>query len=389
MYTSKIHPLPKEKFEDLANKYYKHCVSIYLPMYKSGKEQNENLGPANLKSCLNKVHKALSEYQLRDEEIVDYLKPIEKLIADRELWRNPSNGLAIFLDEKGLSYYSLPIPFEKKIYVANNFYLTPLFPLYYTNGNYYILELSQDYVKLYEASKFGLEDLKIKNFAPTQLEKAVGFDFRQKMLQFRSGQDAFSSGTFHGQGEGKDEEKKELITFFRAIDKGLQQEIKNKNVPLVLACVNQLFATYKQVNTYPNLFEKNISGDPEFINKTELHKESWNLMQEYFETTKNNKLNQFTELYNTPKISYQINEIIPAAVNGKIDTLFVDQENDLFGVYTKENGHLNLNDKKEIQNGSLINLASINTFLKGGEVYLLEPHEMPEQGRSLNAIFRY
>lgn len=389
MFTSSNHPLPKEKFENLAKNHSKHCVSIYLPMDKKGKEQNEHLAQANLKNCLNNIQKTLSTYQMRNEEIVNYLKPIENLIANIELWRNPSQGLAIFLDEKGMSYYPLPIHFETKTYVASNFYVTPLIPLYYNSEEYYLLELSQDYVRLYEASKFGLNNLHIESFAPDNLEKAVGFDFRQKMLQFRSGQDAFSSGAFHGHGEGKDEEKKELFTYFRAIDKGVQQAIENKSAPLVLACVNELFDAYKHANTYPNLFEKNVSGDSEFKNKTNLHQESWSVIEEYFEKTKKKKLHQFNELYNTPKISYQINEIIPAAVDGKIDTLFVDKNTDLFGVYNEVSRHLILNDHKEIQNGSLVNLASINTFLKGGEVYLLDTHEMPEQGRLFNALFRY
>ncbi len=389
MYTSNIHPLPREKFEILAKKHGKRCVTIYLPMHKKGKEQNEHLAQANLKKCLTNVRKLLTTYQICDEEIVNYLKPIEKLIANIELWRNPSKGLPIFLDQKGLSYYTLPISFKTKIYVASNFYVTPLIPLYYNTTIYYLLELSQDYVKFYEASKYGLTDLNIKSFAPNKLEKAVGFDFRQKMLQFRTGHNIFSSGAFHGHGEGKDDEKKELFTFFRAIDKGIKQALKNKSAPLVVACVNRLFDTYKQVNTYTNLYIKNISGDPEFKNKSILHKESWELIQNYFEKTKKAKLNQFTEMYNTPKVSYQINEIIPAAVDGKIDTLFVSKNTDLFGVYNTENRHLILNDKKEIQNGSLINLASVNTVFKGGEVYLLDAEDMPEHGKILNALFKY
>ena len=122
MYTSVFHPLPIKTFETLAANHYLHCVSIYLPMYKKGKEQNEHLAQETLKKCIKIVHKTLKEYQLSDPEISTYLKPIGTLIANIELWRNPSEGLAIFLDKKGLHYYTLPIAFETKTQVANSFY---------------------------------------------------------------------------------------------------------------------------------------------------------------------------------------------------------------------------------------------------------------------------
>ncbi|HSQ46218.1 MAG TPA: hypothetical protein VLM44_04775, partial [Lutibacter sp.] len=93
------HPLPKPIFEKLANTHGLHCVSIYLPMHKDGKEQNLRLAQATLKQCIRKVQTDLERHEMDSQEIKKYLKPIEALIADIELWRNPSNGLAIFLDK--------------------------------------------------------------------------------------------------------------------------------------------------------------------------------------------------------------------------------------------------------------------------------------------------
>ena len=389
MNTSKFHPLPIKTFETLAANHSVHCVSIYLPMNKKGKEQNEHLAQETLKQCIKDVHKTLQKYQLSNAEIVTYLKPIETLIADVELWRNPSEGLAIFLDKKGFHYYILPIPFLAKTQVASSFYLQPLLPLFEEETMYYLLELSQDYVKLYEASAYGLTNLHIKNLAPDTLEKAVGFDFKQKMLQFRSGQDAFSAGSFHGHGEGKDDDKKEIFTFLKVIDKAVNKAIKNNKAPLVIASTNNVFYNYMQINTYSNLYTKNCKGDPELKNKTNLHKASLKLIKPYFEETKKQQLTQFQELFHTSKVSYQLNEIIPAAISGKIDTLFVEKNSDEFGLYNVENGNLILDTKKEIQNSSLTNLAAVQTFLNKGNVYELDSKEMPVKGRPLNAIFRY
>ncbi|MFT4832046.1 MAG: hypothetical protein ACI815_001697 [Psychroserpens sp.] len=389
MQTLDNHPLPYKEFEILAEQRGMHSVSIYVPMDKKGKEQNEHLAQARLKSAIKEVHKTLETYNLTIGEIKKHLLPLEDLLRDVELWRNPSDGLAIFLDKDGLQYFTFPIAFEPKTHVASHFYLSPLLPLYSDQGLYYLLELSQDYVKLYEASKYGLKDLYINEFAPDQLEKAVGFDFRPKLMQFRSGQAAHGAGIFHGYGEGKDDKKKELITFFRALDKGVNQVINGQNSPLILACVDSLFPLYKEANSYKNLYDKPIVGDSQYTDKKKLHQASWVLIADYFETKKKSKIKQFQELYNTPKTSYVAKDIIPAAVHGKIDTLFLPNNLDVYGTYNQETGKVSINKEKEVHNVSLSNMTALKTLKQNGNVYLLPNDEMPIKGEPFNALFRY
>ena len=261
--------------------------------------------------------------------------------------------------------------------------------IFHNNGDYYVLELSQDYVQLYEATKYGFNNLFVEDFAPTNLENAVGFDYKQKMLQFRSGQNAFTSGSFHGHGEGKDDDKKEIETFLRAINKGINKLIINKKAPLIIAGTNALFNMYQQTNTYPNLYKTNISGDSEFKNKNLLHANSWKLIKPYFEIEQNEKINQFSELYHTPKISYDTSDIILSSFDGKIDTLFIEKGKDFFGAVNTESRNVHIDSEREIQNGSLVNSSAINTFLKGGKVYVLPKEKMPIKGKILNAIYRF
>tara|TARA_R110002033_G_scaffold166331_2_gene204929 strand:+ start:17484 stop:18656 length:1173 start_codon:yes stop_codon:yes gene_type:complete len=390
MLTTATHPLPQKEFENLINNRALNCISIYLPMDKKGKEQNKHLAQSLLKQCLNQVQNDLSEHQMNEDEIGEYLKPVEELLHRVDLWRNPSEGLAIFLTpEDGLRFYQLPIPFEVHTYIASNFYLIPILPLYQNDGEYYILELSQDYVKLYKASRYQFKDVHLENFAPEQLEDAVGFDYTSKMLQVRSGQNMYNTGTFHGYGEGKDDDKKELVTFFRAIDKGLKKVINDKNTPLVVASVDYMFDIFKKVSTHRMIINKNIAGDPQFKNKKILHQESWNVVATYFKKPQTEKLTQYTELYHTQKTSYEIEVIIDAAFNGKIETLFMETNSDIFGIYDPKNGEVLTDKKSEIHNVSLTNLAAISTFKQGGQVYFLSTDKMPVKERSMNAIFRY
>ena len=354
-----------------------------------GKEQNRHLAQSRLKKCIRDVKSTLTSYQLHTDEIEKYLEPIEELLKNIELWRNPSEGLAIFLNRKeGLRYYKVPIHLEIHTYVAGYFYLLPLLPLYHNDGVYYLLELSQDYIKLYEASRYHFKDVYVEDVAPSRLEEAVGSDFEQKNLQFRSGH-ATHGASFHGQGAGKDDEKKELLRFYRMIDEGVRKKITDLEAPLVLSCSDGSYAMYREANTYHNLYEKYISGDPQFKEDTERHQESWDLVEPYFKQRQTQKLETFTEHYHTQRTSYEIKDIVSAALDGKIDTLFIQKNGDLFGTYNKETDTVTIDANKEITNTSLANLTALQTFKQGGDVYFLPQTEMPVKESTLTALFRY
>ena len=102
-----------------------------------------------------------------------------------------------------------------------------------------------------------------------------------------------------------------------------------------------------------------------------------------------NKINKFKELYHTQKTSYEVDAIVSAALNGRIDTLFVKEDSDVFGIYDKKNNEVSIAEKHEINNVSLTNLAAMQTFEQGGEVYFLPPEQMPVKESPLNAVFRY
>ena len=383
-------PIPLKHLEQLARLRESYCVSIYLPMFKTGQEQNQGLGQAYLKSCLKTSRQHLSAKGMNDKKIDAYLQPIADLLSDLHLWRHPSEGLAIFVNETfGAEYYRLPLAMESQTYVSDHHYLAPMMPLYEFDTTFYLLELSQDHVKLFEGSQYSMEDMFVNEFAPERLEESVGFDYKQKMLQFRTGHALHSAGSFHGHGEGKDDEDKEVIRFFREIDKGVKKAIGDSSAPLIVACVDWLFPVYKEVNTYPGLQHIHLGGDPEFKKRGAMHEEAWTLLSDIFGEKRDQLKARYQELVHTAKTSHQVSEIVPAAINGKIDTLFLRKGDHLYGTYNEKGNCVIIDSEKTTGNASLINMAAMNTFLQGGKVITMEPSEMPEKKRPLNALFRY
>ena len=388
MRTNLKHPLPLDVFKSLAGIRYPHSITLYLPMFKKGKEQNLEMGPATLKTQIHQLEKTLNQHGLSDQKIADYLAPLKGLVADRELWRNPSDGLVVFLnEEKGLEYYQLPIPFDALSYVGDHFYMLPLLSLYDINGQYYILELSRDHVKLYMADRFGMQDLFVETHAPELMEEAVGYDYEQKTLQFRTGQAGYQ-GTYHGHGEGKDDEKKELVKFFKEIDKGVNTTVETNTAPLLIAGVARWHSLYQEVSSYPNLYKKPLIGDPEFKNKGQLHRESWKLIAPYFRKVQKECITKYRDQVHLESTSHQISDIVPAAENGRVASLFIRKGADVFGTFGSKKC-LILDAEKTPGNMSILNKVALDTFMQGGQVYLLEEETMPYPKRPINALFRY
>lgn len=81
-------------------------------------------------------------------------------------------------------------------------------------------------------------------------------------------------------------------------------------------------------------------------------------------------------------------QIIQAAFNGRIKTLFVALGQRLWGRFDPETGAVELHQKKGGGDGDLLNIAVIQTMMNDGAVYTA-PLERMTDGNMLAAIYRY
>jgi len=380
-------PLNMREFVALADQRHPHSITIYGPMDLGGREQNEHHAQGLLKQSLKKVRSALRHWEVEPDAIEVLLEPVEQLLNNAELWRNPGMGLAIFLSPtSALKYFRVPIAMDQQTFIGSRYLLSPLLPLYMNDGQYYLLALSRDQVRYFEASRFRFRDLHLETKIPVSLEEAVGRDYRQKNLHYHSGRHG-EGAVIHGTGEGKDDRKKELIRFLRLIHQGVHRQIAAGKNPLVLACVDELASAFAKVNQYPYLYENHLKGDPGDQSAGELHRESWELIQPYFEKSRVKKMEQLLDNLDTPRVSTEMTEIIPAAIQGKIDTLFLASGHAVYGLYDGEKQAVRVDPDQQVGNTSLTDLAAMSTFLQGGKAYFVPAGEMPVANTIINALY--
>lgn len=373
----------------LANKQGAFCISVYIPTHRAGHETYNEKDAIYLKNQLKDVQRKLESEGADVRKIEQLLKPAEDLMQDSKFWRHQSDGLAMFIGDGVFEYYTVPLSFKEFNYVGNEFYLKPLMPLFNDGGIFYVLTLKKDGVKLYEGSKHSISELVIDDVIPNQLEDRVGYDHEEKHVQFRTQQGNQGQGMYHGHGDSETDEKEELLQFFKSVDNGVMCVIgENQNPPLLICAQDHHYGIYKEANHYNNLHEKHMAVNPDNMKPGDLHAEAKEMLQPYFEEKRKGKTEQIGQYLGTGKASSNVTDIIPYAVQGLVDTLFLQADAEVYGKYDLTTNNVEIQPEKIDQNVSLMNLAAVKVFEQGGSVFLAEQDEMPDSTAEMNALYR-
>lgn len=382
--------ITKDELLELAKKKLDVCITILLPTARAKNEMMRWRGHSILKSHLDELKPELKRRGLIDEEIDFILKPAEDLIKNEIFWRNLSDGLALFLANGFFKQYIVPITLKETNYISREFYVRPLMQLFAFDSHFYLLKVKTDEVKLFEEAENSIIEIKIDDRVPARLQETVGYDYADKQMQYRTQPGHMGANAFHGQRDDNSRRKEELKKYFRDINKGILSLLhEDQRPPLILSCVDYHFALYKEVNTYQNLFPQNISVNSKDADELLLHDVALELLKPTFKQELIEKKAAYEQYVGTGKATSDLRELIPAALNGKIDTLFIEKNVDHFVIYDIEKNNVELFDKHDATKTSLMNLLAVNTFMNGGKVFELAKEEMPNSSFEVGGLFRF
>ncbi len=361
------------------------CVSIFMPTVRAGSEAQQN--PIRLKNLLRTAEEDLKAVGLRAPDVDAQLGPIRGLLDDADLWRNVSDGLAIFAGPDHFSYYRLPIVFEEMVAVRRRFHIKPLLSLLSGDGRFYLLALSKDQVRLLEGSRDSVHEFDLEG-VPESLAEALRYDEPQRMMRAA----ATSGGpVFHGGSAADDTNaKQDILRYFQMIDRGLRELIADKNIPLVVAGVDYLLPLYRDANTYPHLMQKGLTGNPETLSAKDLHARAWEIVKPYFAQAQAAAAELYDELAgrDDERASNHVVTVVRAAVEGRVSVLFVAKDVQQWGVYRAHSHKVHGHPQRQPGDQDLLDVAAVETFLGGGTVYVVDRDAVPGGG-VLAAVFRY
>ena len=384
--------LSKEEYIKLTNTENDLCLSLYLPTFRMGPDIKQN--PIRFKQRVREAEDKLYNLKLTKSEVEEILKPASDLVDETIFWQNQTEGLAVFITDGQMNYYHLPFEVKEQTVLTTKFYTKPLLTVFTGDENYYILALSQNEVRLFEASRHRVSEIRMKD-APKSVEDMKVDDDPKTNLPIRIANQVSSSSLIYnkvtqGQGVENEFDDNQLNRYFRAIDKSLNKITKNNKIPLVLAGVEYLIPIFRDISKYPNIVEEYIKGNPEILYGDDLHKMSWDIIepkftkiQELAQAKYNQYKGQKNKLY-----ANSLESIIPKAYNGQVETLFIDKDADRWGEHDLETNKIKIFNDKKFEAEDLIGYASTLTSTRGGTVYAVDKEKVPDGG-IVAAILRY
>jgi hypothetical protein len=380
----------KEELRELMELGEEPSVSFFLSTDPVSTESQQNR--IKLKNLLRQAEDQLKVNGYRSSEIQKLLSPVETLLNESLFWSHQQQGLAVFVNKNIFRYYRMPLSFDSLVEAGRQFHLKPLLPLLAQDYQYYLLTLSQNQIGLYQCSPEGIHSMNLDGI-PESLDEAMRYDEHEKNLQFstrtpQTGGGEMRSAVFHGLGIGMENTKKDLLQFFHKVDAGIQQKMNGSHAMLVLAGVDYLFPIYREANTYPNLMDKGVSGNPEELSPKDLHNQSLELVEPLLKESQQRYQALYAELEGTGRTSKVTEDIVAAAHHGRIEVLFVAKGSQVWGSYSADEDKVALSDSAGPDNEDLMNVTALQTYLSSGTVYILEPDEMPSDS-DLAAIYRY
>ncbi|MES1240359.1 MAG: hypothetical protein ABUT39_01950 [Acidobacteriota bacterium] len=395
--------LPRNEIEPLLRTSGGPCVSIFLPTFRAGGERQQN--PIRLKNVVRDVAGRLEgDWGLRGPAADELLEPIRRLVDDNSFWLHQQDGLMLFRSPALFKSFQVPMTLNELAVVEHRFHVKPLLPLLSGDGDghFYILSLSRKNIRLLSGSRFRIDEIDLDSKGvPNSFTEALG-ELERRPTQFQGGSSKtphrFSMGkkgspTFAGHGTAEDNLGAELRNFFERFDDALAKIDIDRKAPVVLAGVEYLLPIYRDAaTTFQNICEDALTGNMEGEKAEDLHAAAWEIVEPLFLEDRRKAAERFGDLKGSGRSSSDLAEILPAAHDGRVDTLFVARGVRVWGAYDGEKRKMKPQSDPSSRpvngNEDLLDLAALQTYMNSGRVFVVDPQEVPDSKQAA-AIFRY
>ena len=396
-------PITEEDIRKVVEEAQSPVITAYIPTVRGAVQPQEN--SLHLRDLLKQAEPSLEEAGLSRREIEVLLEPLIRLLEDERFWRDQLDGLAIVRDVASLRHWRLPFSVPATIRVDDGPAIRQLLRAVHPRRDLYVLALSQHVVRLFHATHLGIRELSLDGLAiPRSVEEALRYDDLQKPeLQHHpvtgpgrspegnaptSGRAGGRRHAFHGHGESGEGEKTQIRRFLQGVDGGISKLLSVAKPPLVLAAVDHIAALYREVSQHEPILDDVVEGNPDRLDEQELHDRALPIIESYTRRSLEGVRDAFGAAIGAAQAASGPDEVLAAAHDGRIRTLLVASDAEVWGRFDPVSRVLELADGPSSGLKDLVEEACRTCVLTSSEVYVLEPDDMVGDG-PLAAILRY
>jgi hypothetical protein len=362
------------------------CLSLYLPTHRRRPETEQDR--IRFKNLLAQAV-GLLRGSYPDRDVAQFLKPVEAL-STSDFWEHQEDGLAVFCSPDTFSYYCLPVSVPEIVVVSGTFHTKPLVGYLNSNRHYFVLSISQKDVQLYQGTPHTLSGVDVQAL-PKDLRELVSESGARPYLSVRGG--AGSSGQskiHHGHRLGDEGSKKDLMKYFRAIDRALWPILRDERAPLVLAAVSYYHPLFQAATRYPYVLGEGIEGNVERMSSDELREAAWRLVSAYEADVEGELLGQYERAQPAGRASNVLPDIAKGVAQGRVRALLHEAGKTVWGRIDPSTGDVVVHaQQQDVNDADIIDDLCELTILKGGEVFEISTKAPSLQGSPVGAIYRY
>lgn len=266
------------------------------------------------------------------EKILNQLDEVEKNMRELIL---PRGGLLIYATLDEIYYTHTAIPVDNTVTVGHLPYLLPLITNYQFSHNYHLLVLNQNEISLYRGRGRELEKIEFpEDDAPKTLEDALGTEKVGGELTHGTYGSPGTGGhqSFHGHNETSSEKEIDRINYFRVIDKYIYENYsRHEEIPLILYATPDNQAVFRDITDNQYLLEEGIEKDGSRATIKELEEATFEFDQRLVQQEKDELFELFDETSPNYLIENDPAQLARAVVEGRIETLVVNEAKDVKG----------------------------------------------------------
>lgn len=379
-------PLTRPDVEELSGARTLPSVSIYMPTHRAGSPTRQD--PIVLGNLLTEAERELEALDVPVRDARRLLAPVRARVDDDEWWRHQRDGLAIFLADGYERLWRLPRRFETLCVVGGAFHVTPLVPLVTRDARFGVLAISQNHVRLLDATRHEVARVDLDG-VPATLEAALGHA-GEAQLQFHTSTAPRPHGErramYHGHGAGGPDET-DVEVFLRLVDDALYERFARRDVPLVLAGVERVVSAYRRISRLPVVADGAILGNPEHLGDAALRDEAWAIVARSVDEERKRALLAIGDAQGQGRGSHDPHEVLAAALEGRVDTLVVALRAHRWA-HVEPSGAATVHEAREPGDIDLLDAAVRAALLTGAAIHTLDAAHVRDAS-PIAASFRY
>lgn len=371
------------------------CVTIYLPTDR--KASTAQQAATRLRNAIRNAEHKLREMGVGETSLRRQLGPLRSLSENVSFFNHQADGLALFCEPDGnLTHFRLPIALSETVHVNHRFHLKPLMQALNFSDRFYVLALSRRNVRLFRATQFSIEEVMLPAGIPRSLEEAMKYEDWCPGHQMSPGGQGRSAGgisPFTGHGadvNDKEDTKADLVMFFKMIDRGIRETIGWENAILIPVGLEYLHPLYAAANTYPHFqSDAGVVRSTDDLTVAHLHELVWERVSARFLGKVDATLQRYRTLRSRGLASSRIEDVLPAATDGRVEALLVSVDGHCWGKFDEEKRRVRVKRSEKAAHGEdLLDLSAVRTLLHGGAVYTVSQEMLPDKA-AIAAVFRY